>query len=158
MKQLLFILTTLFVFGWQAVNAQEKPIKIVTGHPDFKMKVTRCASSGKTVVLDMVITNLSDNDIDDFRVHGSSYATKVYDDQGNIYENDISVKIANKEYTTGCHAIKLVSGVPFKFSIMIPNVSIQAETLVLVEPDVYCTAWKITKDVVKLRNIPITRD
>ena len=119
--------------GFQAISAQEIPIKIVTGHPDFKLKVTRCVASGKTVVVDMVVTNLGDNDVERFKVHGSGYATKAYDDQGNIYDSDINVKIANKPYTTGAHEIKLVSGVPTKYSIMISNVSLQAESLVLIE-------------------------
>lgn len=158
MKKVLFVLMTLFVFGLQNVSSQEKPIKIVTGHPDFKLKVTRCAASGKTVVLDMVVTNMGDSDVDQFKVHGSGYATKVYDDQGNIYDSDINVKIANKQYTTGAHLIKLVAGVPTKYSLMIGNVSPQAEMLVLVEPDIWVPTWKTELNTVKIRNVPITRD
>lgn len=158
MKKILLILMAIFAFGIQNLSAQDG-IKIVTGHPDFKLKVTRCAASGKTVVLDMVVTNLSDSDIEQFKVHGSrGYSTTAYDDQGNIYDTDVSVKIANKQYTPYAIEIKLVAGVPTKYSLMIENVSPQAETLVLVEPDIYVPAWKITNKTVKLRNIPITRE
>jgi len=160
MKKVLFLLMAMIAFGFQSVNAQES-IKIVTGHPDLKIKVTRCAASGKTVVLDLTVTNVGDSDIPDFKVHGSGYATKIYDDQGNIYEGydkPIKVKIANREYTTESQEIKLVAGVPFKLSYLISEVSPQAETLVLVEPDIYCPSWSINKDIVKLRNIPIARD
>ena len=158
MKKILFTLMAIFALGLQNVNAQDRPIKIVTGHPDFNLKITRCVASGKTVVLDMVVTNLGENDIDLFKVHGSNYATKVYDDQGNIYDSNINDKIANKQYTTGSIEIKLVAGVPTKYSLMIENVSPQAETLVLVEPDIWIPAWKTVNSTVKLRNIPITRE
>ena len=157
MKKILLILMAMFAFGIQNVSAQDG-IKIVTGHPDFKLKVTRCAASGKTVVLDMLVTNVGDSDIEQFKVHGSGYETKVYDDQGNIYDSNVSVKIANKQYTTGAIEIKLVAGVPTKYSLMIENVSPQAETLVLVEPDIWIPAWKTTYKTVKIRNIPITRE
>ena len=157
MKKIIMILMAIFAFGLQKTYAQDG-IKIVTGHPDFKLKVTRCAASGKNVVLDMVVTNLSDNDIERFKVHGSEFATKVYDDQGNIYEEDINVKIANKQYTTDAYEIKLVAGVPTKYSLMIANVSPQAETLVLVEPDIWVPEWKIDLNTVKIRNVPITRE
>ena len=157
MKKIIMFLMAIFAFGLQKTCAQDG-IKIVTGHPDFKLKVTRCAASGKNVVLDMVVTNLSDNDIERFKVHGSEYATKVYDDQGNIYEEDINVKIANKQYTTDAYEIKLVAGVPTKYSLMIANVSPQAETLVLVEPDIWVPEWKIDLNTVKIRNVPITRE
>lgn len=158
MKKILLIMMAMFAFGLQNVNAQDKPIKIVTGHPDFSLKITRCVASGKNVVLDMVVTNLSDNDVECFKVHGSSYATKVYDDQGNIYDSDIDVKIANKQYTTGTIEIKLVAGIPTKYSLMIANVSQKAQYLVLVEPDIYVPAWKTVNSTVKIRNVPITRE
>ena len=157
MKKVLFLLMTMIVFGFQRINAQDA-IKIVTGHPDLKIKVTRCVASGKNVVLDMTVTNMGDTDAPEFGVHGSNWATKIYDDQGNIYEKDIKVKIANKDYTTDRYFIKLVAGVPFKFSIMVSEVSPQAESFVLVEPDIYCEFWSINKDTVKLRNIPISRE
>ena len=158
MKKVLLIMMTMFAFGLQSVSAQDKPIKIVTGHPDFNLKITRCVASGKNVVLDMVVTNLGENDVEQFKVHGSGYATKVYDDQGNIYDTDINVKIANKQYTTGAIEIKLVSGVPTKYSLMIGNVSPRAESLVLIEPDIWVPAWKTEYTTVKIRNVPITRE
>jgi len=157
MKKVLLFLMAMFAFGLQNVSAQDG-IKIITGHPDFKLKVTRCVANGKTVVLDMIVTNLGDSDVSQFKVHGSAYATKVYDDQGNIYDRNINVKIANKQYTEGAYEIKLVAGVPTKYSIMIDDVSPQAETLVLVEPDIWVPAWKTNLNTVKIRNIPITRE
>lgn len=134
--------------------------RIVTGHPDFKIEIKRCAASGTTVVLDMVVTNVGDYDISQFEVRGSGWETKLYDNLGNIYEaKDIYVKIANKDYVTGINTIKLVSNLPTNFTIKAENISDKATSFVLVEPHVYSPEWGITKSgAVKLRNIPISRE
>lgn len=132
--------------------------RIVTGHPDFKIEIKRCAASGTNVVLDLVVTNVGGSDVKQFRVHGGTYSTKLYDNLGNIYERDIYVKIANKEYTDYQYEIRLVSGLATNFSILVKDVDQRATSFVLVEPDIYSTDWGITKETVKLRNIPITRE
>lgn len=139
--------------------AQSSGKRIVTGHPDFKIEIKRCAASGTTVVLDMIVTNVSDTDVQ-FEVRGSGWRTKLYDNLGNIYEaKDIYVKIANKEYTTSIHTIKLISNLPTDFTIKAENISEKATSFALVEPHIYSQEWGITKaGDVKLRNIPITRD
>lgn len=139
-------------------STQVNGVKIVTGHPDLKIVVNRCAASGTNVVIDLVITNIGSTDVEEFKLHGSTYGTKVYDDQGNIYDKDIQVKIANREYTKYSDEIKLVAGVPTRVSFLIKGVAAQAKTFVLFEPDAYVPFWNITKETVKLRNIPITRE
>ena len=57
MKKILLTLMAIFAFGLQNVSAQDAPLKIVTNHPDFSIKVKRCAASGKTVVLDLILNN-----------------------------------------------------------------------------------------------------
>ena len=57
------ILMAIFALGLQNVSAQDAPLKIVTNHPDFKIKVKRCAASGKTVVLDLILNNEGTNDV-----------------------------------------------------------------------------------------------
>lgn len=140
------------------VAVATKGRRIVTGHPDFKIEIKRCAASGTNVVLDLVVTNVGANDVKEFKVHGSGYATKFYDNLGNIYEKDIYVKIANKEYTSSIHEIRLVSGLATNFSILVKDVDQRATSFALVEPDIYSTDWGITNQTVKLRNIPITRE
>ncbi|MCH5307354.1 MAG: hypothetical protein J1E37_04680 [Prevotella sp.] len=146
----------------QSTNKQSssKGQSIVTGHPDFKIAIKRCAASGTTVVLDLVVTNVGDNDVESFEIYGSAYgnATKVYDNLGNVYENDIYTKIANKEYVRNASTIKLVSNLPTNLSIKIENVSTKATSFVLVEPHIYASAWGTKPGIVKLRNIPITRE
>ena len=57
MKKILLILMAMLALGWQNVNAQDAPIKIVTGHPDFKIQIKRCAASGNTVIIDMILSH-----------------------------------------------------------------------------------------------------
>ena len=40
-------------------DSEERPMRIITNHPDFKIKIKRCEVSGKTCVIDMVIEKMS---------------------------------------------------------------------------------------------------
>ena len=87
MKKILLILMAMFAFGLQNVSAQDG-IKIITNHPDFKIKVKRCAASGKTVVIDLILTNEGTNDIEGVYVCGGAWdCSEAYDDEGNIYKD-----------------------------------------------------------------------
>lgn len=135
-------------------------ITIVSGHPDLKIEVQRCVTSGSNLFLDLVLTNTNSNDVSEFHVHGCyyGYTTKMYDNLGNIYEHDnIYVKVANKEYTPADYNFKLVSGLPTAVSIMVKGFSTKATSLALVEPFFEARDMGIESKTVKLRNIPITR-
>ena len=81
MKKILLILMAMFAFGLQNVSAQDG-IKIITNHPDFKIKVKRCAASGKTVVIDLILTNEGTNDIEGVYVCGGAWdCSEAYDDE-----------------------------------------------------------------------------
>ena len=58
MRKFFIFLMAVFAFALQYSYAQDAPLKIVTNHPDFKIKIDRCAASGSTVVLDMLFINL----------------------------------------------------------------------------------------------------
>lgn len=101
MKKILLILMAMFAFGWQNVSAQDG-IKIVTNHPDFKVKVVRCAVSGTTAIIDLNFINIGSNDIDELVVYGGAAKSEAIDSDGNIYnENNIKVKLSKEtEYHT----------------------------------------------------------
>ena len=158
-KSLVIALLTIIVTfaASQKMNAQN--IKVITGHPDFKIEVLRCAASGPNVVLDLMVTNIGYEDVKEFKVHGSNYATKFYDNLGNIYERDqsVEVKIANKDYTVSDCTIKLVAGLPTRLSYIVHNVSPRATSFVLIEPDIWVPDWSINLETVKIRFVPIAR-
>ena len=161
MKKILLSLLVFFAFGLQNASAQDAPLKIVTNHPDFTIKIKRCAASGKTVVLDLIFTNEGANDIENVLVMGSSLGTEAYDDEGNIYQEDkIKVKVANRpEYDHG-HAgyFNIPTGVPMKVSICIENVPQSAESIARLKLIVDCATWGLNNEKpVRISNIPITR-
>ena len=169
MKKILLIMMAMFAFGLQNVSAQNAPLKIVTNNPDFTIKVKRCAASGKTVVLDLILNNVGTNDVDVSLIAGGSYHgyeskenSEAYDDEGNMYQfRNFKVKIANRtEYShdnTGSFSIP--AGVPMRLSIQIDGVPQSAESIARLRLVVFCSAWGLNGEKpVKISNIPITRD
>ena len=150
----------MFAFGLQNVNAQDAPLKIVTNHPDFKIKVKRCAASGKTVVLDLILNNEGTNDVRINNVIVRDWS-EAYDDEGNIYQGDnLKVKVANRnQYERASGNFMIPTGVPMKLSIQINNVSPSAESIARLSLWVDCSFWGLNSDkLVKLSNIPISRN
>ena len=161
MKKILLILMTMFAFGVQNVNAQDAPLKIVTNHPDFNIKVKRCAASGKTVVLDLILKNEGTNDVEVNDVVVWGKYSEAYDDEGNIYQEDnLKVKVANrKQYERASGSFKIPTGVPMRLSIQINEVSTSAESIARLSLCFDCSVWGLNGNkLVKLSNIPITRD
>lgn len=161
MKKLLPFLVALFAFSFQNLNAQTR---IISGHPDFNIKVNRCVANGKSVFLDLVLNNEGINDIERIKLWISSIcgAISCYDDQGNICNSDlIYVKVANlKEYRrTETNDFKILSGVPMKISIRIDDFSISAESIARITLPFECSAWGLNSEKpAKIYNIPINRD
>lgn len=164
MKKNLIIMMAMFALGIQNVSAQDA-IKIVTNHPDFKIKVKRCAASGKTVFVDLILNNTGYNDVEGLAVWGSAEnASEAYDDEGNIYrDNSIKVKVANeKEYVVGrSKEFNIPVGVPIRLSISIDGVPQSAESIARLKLCIPCDAWSIgcSRDKpIRISNIPISRD
>lgn len=163
MKKILLILMAVFAFGLQNVSAQDA-MKIVTNHPDFQIKITRCAAIGKTLYIDMTFQNLSSDDVDEVSIMTGwqSGFTEAYDNEGNLYRGReyINAKIANdKEYGwSNSGTIQLISGVPFKAGLRINNFSTAAETIAKLRLCVKVPSWGLGNDKpVIIRNIPISR-
>ena len=71
MKKVVLFLLSVLTFSLQNISAQDG-IKIVTNHPDLNLKVKRCAASGTTVILDLVLNNVGVNDVEDVLVNGGN--------------------------------------------------------------------------------------
>ena len=162
MKKILLILMAVFAFGLQNVCAQDG-IKIVTNHPDFKVKVKRCAASDKTVIINLILNNTGFNDVEGLIAWGGS-GSEAYDDEGNIYRgNNLQVSIANTQKWNSWNSDRfdIPSGVPMKLSVRLEGVPQSVESIAQLKLDIYCRAWSIGSDnkkLVKINNIPITRD
>ena len=161
MKKFLFAMMALLAITFQGLQAQA-PLKIVTNHPDFKINVKRCAASGKTVIIDLILTNEGATDVEKIEGAGGCYYTEAYDNDGNIYQGDaIKVRVANRqEYTcSGCGEFKIPVDVPMRFSICIENVPVSTESIARLSLRFECEKWGLNRDkLVKISNIPISRD
>ena len=166
MKKTLFILMAILAFSFQPICAQDSPMKIVTGHPDFKVQVKRCVASGNTVVIDMVLSNVGAKDIDEISILGSPAWERgeAYDDEGNIYSEangkKILLQLTNiKEYRGWIGGFRLLVDVPMRLSVRLEDFSTTAEKIALLKLGVDCQQWGLTdnKSII-IRNIPISRD
>ena len=158
MKKILLFLMAIFAFGLHNVSAQDAPLKIVTNHPDLKIKVKRCAASGKSVYLELLLNNVGTNDVE---AQARSWKSIAYDNEGNIYEEgNIKVKVANKaDYGFYSGMFDIPVGVPMKLSILIEGVTTAAETLSRFKLHLDCSKWGLSENkLIVFSNIPITRD
>ena len=77
MKKVFFLALGLFIA--LSVNAQ---VKVVSPHPDVKVKFLRCIESGGTAVIEFTVNNLSNQD-QEFTILGYNNYSTAYDDEGN---------------------------------------------------------------------------
>ena len=163
MKKILLILMAMFAFALQDSYAQDA-LKIVTNHPDFDVKVKRCAMNGKTLIIDMIFTNKGVKDVMIGVVAGQGMGySEIYDGEGNNYKGQngrIKVKIANSGgYQGAVENYRLLPGIPVKVSFCINDFDEAAENVAYFGGVINCKEWGLP-DVDKyliIRNIPITR-
>ncbi len=162
MKKFLFLMVAMLAISIQGLQAQA-PLKIVTNHPDFKINVKRCAASGKTVIIDLILTNEGATDVEDIDCNGGCWGgTEAYDNDGNIYQGDaINVRVANRTNydCRDCGKFKIPVDVPMKFSVCIENVPVSTESIARLSLHFVCEKWGLDRNkLVKISNIPISRD
>lgn len=141
--------------------SQDGGISIVTGHPDFKIQVTRCAASGKTVVMDMLFQNIGTSDVNDMNLEAGHGSTEVMDTEGNTYKGweYISIKVSNGEFSNGDTGyFALIPGVKRKVTMKINNVSESAESLARILIYTNCKTYGLNGKFIQIRNVPITRE
>ena len=161
MKRILLFIMAIFAFGFQNVNAQDAPIKIVTGHPDLKVKVNRCEASGNIVIIELTFTNLNEKDGEGntgpTMYNGKTYEPLAYDSQGNKFS--IKFKVSNQDDYSVWGIIPLLSEVPVKVSLRIEGVPESSEYFARLNLNFACQALGLEKtNIMQIKNIPITRD
>ena len=137
-------------------------MQIETGSPDLTIKVKRCAASGKTVLIDMLITNNSEGDVEAMMHWTNCVSDVYYDSEGNVYgdgfEEVSQVKIGNKPFAAGRVDVKLVSGVPVKVQVRVTGVSSEAEAFAKIDFPFWADDLGLDcHHKISLRNVPITR-
>ena len=158
MKKIL--ITIIITFGIILPSiAQTSGMKIVTGNPDFKIKITRCEASGKTVVIDMIWENISSQDVKIGIYADWDNMTFAWDDEGNKFAGrDISASIANGPLKGLCEDI-LPAEIPIRVKLKIENVPESATMFRRIDLTVRCDKWGLdhTKPV-RITNLPINRE
>lgn len=136
-------------------------IKVVTGHPDFKIKVNRCVASDKTVLVEMTLLNAGRDDIDEIRICLGNGGTTVHDSEGNEYiggyDDPVWIKISNRDYDKWVSDFSLVSGVPTRATWKIEGVPTYVHSIARIQFGVDCKKWGLDRKC-EIRNIPITRE
>lgn len=134
---------------------QGRAFRLVTNHPDFKIKVLRCEVSGQTCVIDLLLENIGSTDVDIKR----GRKLIAYDDEANEYTN-IKMAIGDlNEWLYPFGGRTLLSEVPIKARIQIEGVKEAAKMFRRLDWGVECSTWGLERDkFVKFQNLPITRE
>ena len=160
---ILFLLA-IFNFGIPNVYAQDNLMKIVTNHPDFKIKISRCVAIDKNVFIDLLLSNEGNEDIEAIELWACSTMESIatYDNEGNTYgcySNLVKLANSNNYSDHGTGLFKLLVGVPTRLSIRIDGVPTTAESIARIDLPFICPTWGLTSQKpVKILNIPITRE
>jgi hypothetical protein len=138
------------------ISASDGSFRIVTNHPDFKIKVTRCQASGKTCVIDLILENVGSNDVELTPRTGQM----AFDDEANQYDNStIKMAFGNLSRWTNYYSFTLRAGVPMKARIQIESVPESVQTFRRIDIEFQCNAWSLSSDKpVVFTNVPITHD
>lgn len=138
----------------------EEAFRIVTNHPDFKIKVLRCEASGSTCVIDMVFENIGSQDVEIAIDGGYAGGSVAYDDEGNRYDNsNLEAAIANKSLSVYGSSSALPAGIPLKVRVQIKGIPVSVRMFRRIDLGVTCDSWHFDRDnQVKLFNVPISRE
>lgn len=138
--------------------------RIITNHPDFKIKVLRCEASGSTCVIDMIFENIGSQDVN-ITIYGGYWnnSTSVaYDDEANKYsDQNFLVAIANHGLTYYYQKIDLPADIPLKARVQIEGVKASARMFRRIDLNIRCDSWGIDGykgKTVKFFNVPISRE
>lgn len=144
------------------VSASSRPervtgLKIVTNHPDLEIKLKRCQVSGKTCVIDFVMTNYGNDTM--ISLFGSSYGrnSTAFDDEGNEYR--IAVQATNSSLSSYGVDVDILTDVPIKCRIQIEGVASSATMFKRIMLAAICDALGLdSSKPIMFYNVPITRE
>lgn len=144
----------------EELQRREGAFKLVTNHPDFKIKVRRCEASGKTCVIDLILENVGSSDVT-IRVKSSFDHDSLiaYDDEANEYKY-INLSVGSKWIPTAYSENKtLLAGVPVKARIQIEGVAESATMFRRLDWRITSNAWGLDYNKpIKFINLPISRE
>lgn len=143
-----------------AVEVEPGAFKIITHHPDFRVKVLRCEVSEQTCVIDLQLINRSSEDVTIQTGVNSWLNHTAYDDAGNHYNrNQFKIAVGNlsdwlfdKEFLIPAHGL-------LKARVQLEGVKSDATVFSVMKIGITSDAWQLGKDkYLTFRNLPILRE
>lgn len=143
------------------ISASSRPeqvtgLKIVTNHPDLEIKLKRCQVSGKTCVIDFIMTNYG-NDTK-IQLIGSQWSNEstAFDDEGNEYRFAVQ---ATNSGLGGDVMVDILTDVPIKCRIQIEGVASSASVFKRIKLSTDCRVLGLNQNKpIMFYNVPITRE
>ena len=143
------------------ISASSRPervtgLKIVTNHPDLEIKLKRCQVSGKTCVIDFVMTNYGNDTKISLLGSGFTGNSTAFDDEGNEYRFAVQ---ATNSGLDGYVTVDILTDVPIKCRIQIEGVASSASVFKRIKLCTDCSALGLNRDKpIMFYNVPITRE
>lgn len=135
--------------------------RVVTHHPDFKIKVQRCEASGSICVIDMLLINSGSSDVNmNFLFGGEGRKeTIAYDDEGNIIAGrNLLVQVSSTSLSYYyIQNTTLPAGIPIKCRVQLENFPISSKLITKLNLKYNCDNWGGYKDI-QFYNIPVYRE
>lgn len=135
-------------------------LKTVSEIEGVNLKVKSCtADDNDNVILTFTLENT--NDFTDNEIYLNPYEAKAYDDEGNIYATEKSIRFArgNEQYQQGNCAISLPIEIPTKYRMRISNVDPAASVLkeIVIKIGQPLHTDQRFQGFIHLKNVPIKR-
>ena len=146
-----------------SVQQRSQGMRIVTNHPDLEIKLKRCQVSGKTCVIDFIMTNYGSDTSAQFYTSNASYVpqntrTKAFDDEGNIYEVH-QMGFGGTISGWPSQDVNLLNDTPVRCRIEIEGVSASATLWKRILLTAKCGSLGLAHDKpIMFYNVPITRE
>lgn len=170
-KTILFLVLLILILPFN-LSAQDEGLRIVSPHPDLKVKITRCEAVGDNICeIDITLENYADREVD-FIVYGgngsvpysdiqNATCSEAYDSNGNAYlEDKVKMKGTQHGYTSRSLSGKLGSMQYMVGHFRIEDVPANVDSFRKV---VFCLKsdfWDIGSGEkrINIYNLPIIRD
>lgn len=133
-------------------STKQGGMTIYAAHKDLKIKINRCEAAGNIVVIDFMLENAGSEDVD-----FSLKTNKAYDDENNIFDGTVRIKIGNTSLSNDV-STNLPSEIPLKGRIQIDGVPESATTFKRIDFVMGSRAWGLSSQELRLTNVPISRE
>ena len=144
-----------------AVEVEPGAFKIITHHPDFRVKVLRCEVSEQTCVIDLQLINRSSEDVY-VRTGGVHwFEHTAYDDAGNHYEKErFRIAVGNLSEWIGYQKDLLIPAQGLlKARVQLEGVKSDATVFSVMKIGIDSDVWQLGRDkYLTFRNLPISRE